>query len=192
MKGVHKSQKLFGRFLHPHSFFLLLFKIFVHNWTFKGLLAPFLPWHTQRDNLKIHVSIDSEKWKSMCSFNSTIGSWILSFPFYFWGATRVLTGEPLLTSSIPFLCLTREGVLSWAFALSSLPHPSLSSFFWIFMEQVVLPFPPTPLNYGHLHHEDPHQPWSRCNYQLFHSGVLLLFDLVLIFGLGFHHSVCVW
>jgi hypothetical protein len=32
-KRMHKSQKLFGRFVHPWSFFFLLFNIFVHNWT---------------------------------------------------------------------------------------------------------------------------------------------------------------
>ncbi len=76
---------------------------------------------------------------------------------------------------------------------SNSPHLSSSSSSWIFMEQVVLPFPPSPLTFGPLHHEAPNQPWFRCDYQLLHSGVLLLllFGLVLLFGLGFHHNMCV-
>ncbi len=59
----------------------------------------------------------------MCSFNKvwtkwisfTIGSGTFSFPLCLWGVVKVFIGEPTLTSSTPFLFLTRERVLSWAF-----------------------------------------------------------------------------
>jgi hypothetical protein len=56
MEIIHNSQKLFEQLFDLWSFLLLHFKRFIHNQTLLGLLAPLLPWHTQKGNQRIHVS----------------------------------------------------------------------------------------------------------------------------------------
>ncbi len=48
-------------------------------------LPPFCLGTPKRAIKEFMSPLDSKEWKLMCSFDSTIGLGIFSFPFYFWG-----------------------------------------------------------------------------------------------------------
>ncbi len=179
MKGIHKSQKLFGQFLHLWSF-LLLSTI----GCFKACLPPFC-LGTPKGTIKEFTSPLTQRSESWCVH--LIPQLVQEFypsPFTSEEPQEFLLVNPC--SLRPFLSFVWQGNESFHGPLlcSSSPHPSSSSFSWIFMEHVVLPFPPSLLNSRPLHHEAPNQPWFRCDYQLLHSGILLLLLLVLYFYLA--------
>jgi hypothetical protein len=85
---------------------------------FERLLALFFCLCTPKRAIKEFMPpLDSKEWKSTYLLNSTIGLGTFSFPFYFQGVVGLFASESMLASSISFLCLIREGVLSWALAL---------------------------------------------------------------------------
>lgn len=81
---------------------------------FRVFLPPFSFLGAPKGVIKKFTSpLNSKEWKLMS--NSTISLGIFSYPSCFWRATGIFNGEPTFTLSTPFLCLTGEEVLSWAF-----------------------------------------------------------------------------
>ncbi len=97
----------------------------------KACLPPFLPWHPQRDNQRVHVPTRFRGVEVNMFFE--LHNWFrnLFLPLLLLKSRGSFN---TFTSFTPFLCLRKEGFLSWALLCLDPPHPSPSSSSYIFVE----------------------------------------------------------
>ncbi len=91
-----------------------MFKETCPFFTFQSLLPPFPLFSWFKGKIKECTSpLDSDdKWKSMCSSDSSLGLGTFSFHLFFLGVVGVFTDEPTFALVPPFLWEMGEGILS--------------------------------------------------------------------------------
>lgn len=101
LKGIHEGQKFLGHFVHHFwTCFFPCFRKLVHFLHSEAYLPPFplFMWFKGRIKECTFPLDSNDKWKSMCSCDSSLGLGTFSFLLFFFGVVGIFT---CLGSSLP-------------------------------------------------------------------------------------------